>query len=109
MEQQIVLHPPSRETMRLIFELAIKATEHPNTKRTVIESYNYFEFIWMQEDQRRKEDDSKKPVTPPTGKSAVEEHGFESVQAQAKRNARKAKRLASLEGTGSPQKGKESA
>lgn len=93
MQQQITLHPPTRETMRLIFELAIKGAEHPNTKANVINAYNFFEYNWIQEEMKLK-DDSSKPVTPPSSKSAVEEHGFASQQAQAKRNARKAKRQA---------------
>lgn len=95
MQQQITLYPPTRETMRMIFEVAIQGAQHPNTKQQIAEAYNYFEVIWMQEDQRRTEDDSKKPVKPPTRKSAMEEHGINSKQAQAKRNARKAKRAAS--------------
>lgn len=97
MEEQITLNPPTRATMRMIFELALKGAAHPNTKQEIGNAYNYMEVLWMQEDQRRTEDDSQKPATPPSSKSAVERHGVDSKQAQAKRSQRKAQRQAAKE------------
>lgn len=107
---QVTIKQPSRTTMRMIFELALRGAMLPATQGDVTEAATWHELMWKRDDQAAEKaaqtppappapptepDAPTEPPPPPAApKSAVEEFGLDSPEAEAKRQERREKRLA---------------
>lgn len=102
MATQTVTYEEPRAVTRMAYELAIGKCVSEGTKQDLLNGLAWYETKWQAQAQalRKQQEGNKKEIelAKETPKSAVEEHGIESEQAQKKRDARRTNRLAAQAG-----------
>lgn len=56
------IHEPTRSTMRLIFQLALSASELPGARKEIQNASNYHEYLWLEEDKKEEKEEGAKKL-----------------------------------------------
>jgi hypothetical protein len=93
--QQITLREP-RTLTRMVYQMAMQSAASEGARRDLAEGLQWYEWKWAHQDQQAAQQAAAPPPSPPTlaPPSAVETHGVDSPEAEAKRQRRREKRLA---------------
>jgi hypothetical protein len=93
--QQITLREP-RTLTRMVYQMAMQNAASDGARRDLAEGLQWYEWKWAHQDQQAAQAAAAQPPTPPplAPLSAVETHGVDSPEAEAKRQRRRDKRLA---------------
>ncbi len=86
-----------RTVTRMAFQLLIATAASEGTRNDAMAGLQWYETKWKVQDHAARQaaaQAEQPPAPPPTPPSAVETHGINSEQAEAKREARRQKRLA---------------